>query len=524
MNKKNLKKELEEFFVRRNNKTNFFIVVCTLIYAIVVIYLMTKHEFWRDEVRALSIATESSSLSDLFKNLKNEGHPPLWHMLLHYGYLICHSTLILPIVSLLVAISSVALFVAFAPFTILETLLFVFGVIPLYEYSVMCRNYGISMLLLFLYCVVYKNRFNRPWAAVGILSLLTLTNFHSLIVATAFMGLLLCEAFWLERKKVSSRVKIQLSVGLGVFLVVIAGVVILTYPDSTSKVTGLRSRNLQTIIEALGHFFTHTGRSFVPLFGPTEYIATGTFLLLWIFMANWPRLFMVFLYCLLGFHMFFESVYYGSNRHVGILYIATLCLFWIGRKHLPSPAQNKTAAWLQNYTRWVFPVLFLIFLGYQIRVGVPPVINDIGHQTSSSADFGRFMRMNTALDEAIIIGEPDYLLESLPYYIDNKIYFPRGNKFGKWTNFTTRWRPQMSLGGVLQVAKQVKTDQARPVLLLLSTSIPWNAGNSGEMPVGYGNIFTWNAEESKDLLKSADFVTAFNRGMGDENYYLFIMH
>src|SRR5690348_347110 len=48
--------------------------------------IATRHEFWRDEVRALSLVTEASSLIDLWHSLQDEGHPILWYLLLYVGF------------------------------------------------------------------------------------------------------------------------------------------------------------------------------------------------------------------------------------------------------------------------------------------------------------------------------------------------------------------------------------------------------------------------------------------------------
>src|SRR5215470_15802152 len=56
--------------------------------AIVVITALS-HEFWRDEVRALSIAIDARSLAGLPALLQDEGHPVLWYAMLWAAY---HST------------------------------------------------------------------------------------------------------------------------------------------------------------------------------------------------------------------------------------------------------------------------------------------------------------------------------------------------------------------------------------------------------------------------------------------------
>src|SRR5262249_31089786 len=123
-------------------------LVGTLIYAVVVALLARHHELWRDEVRALNIVSGSSSLIEMFRRLHNEGHPALWYLILYAGVHLTGSKLVLKPISALVACAAMYVFFRFAPWPWWQKAAFAVGVLPLYEYSVMCRNYGISMLLL----------------------------------------------------------------------------------------------------------------------------------------------------------------------------------------------------------------------------------------------------------------------------------------------------------------------------------------------------------------------------------------
>ena len=43
---------------------------------------MMQHAMWRYEMQAWLLARDSQTLGDLFFNLRYEGHPALWHLLL----------------------------------------------------------------------------------------------------------------------------------------------------------------------------------------------------------------------------------------------------------------------------------------------------------------------------------------------------------------------------------------------------------------------------------------------------------
>ena len=68
-----------------------------------------QHVIWRDEMRALSIAN-AGAFWDLPKLLENEGHPVLWYFLLNISFKLYANTVILKILSVLIALGSMSLF------------------------------------------------------------------------------------------------------------------------------------------------------------------------------------------------------------------------------------------------------------------------------------------------------------------------------------------------------------------------------------------------------------------------------
>ena len=106
----------------------------------------------------------------------------LWYLLLYLGTSIADTPRVLPITSVVIAFAAVALFMIAAPFPLWFRCAFIFGALPLYEYSVMARNYGISMLLLFVAAVLYRKRGQHPIRLALVLALLANTNVHSAVL------------------------------------------------------------------------------------------------------------------------------------------------------------------------------------------------------------------------------------------------------------------------------------------------------------------------------------------------------
>ena len=81
-----------------------------------VIFTATRHEFWRDEIRPLSLARIANSPLDLYGLTQYDGHPILWFLILYIGKSIVDAPFILPIISLAIALSAVTIFMFYSPF------------------------------------------------------------------------------------------------------------------------------------------------------------------------------------------------------------------------------------------------------------------------------------------------------------------------------------------------------------------------------------------------------------------------
>src|SRR5512138_599782 len=71
-------------------------------YIALLVVLSLHHEMWRDEVRALSVAT-SGSWGEMFAALHHEGHPSLWYMILRIINSIVGASVVLPVVAMVIA-------------------------------------------------------------------------------------------------------------------------------------------------------------------------------------------------------------------------------------------------------------------------------------------------------------------------------------------------------------------------------------------------------------------------------------
>ena len=63
----------------------YFPFIVTAIFLLLSIVLITHHEFWRDEVQAWLVGSESSSIPEFVNNMRiGEGTPYLWSTILYF--------------------------------------------------------------------------------------------------------------------------------------------------------------------------------------------------------------------------------------------------------------------------------------------------------------------------------------------------------------------------------------------------------------------------------------------------------
>lgn len=148
-------------------------------------WLAAEHVMWRDEVRALTMSQTGDTVWAMVRAIHDEGHPALWYLLLRAAYGLTGLREVLPGLALLFGASAAVLFACRAPFRPLVLAAGLFGAFFCYEYTVMARNYGVSMLLIFGFAQAYSR-----WRARGIglgvlLALLCNTNVPSVLAAGA---------------------------------------------------------------------------------------------------------------------------------------------------------------------------------------------------------------------------------------------------------------------------------------------------------------------------------------------------
>lgn len=173
-----------------NNREHTFALVCFSIYLVLVSLAVWRHAFWRDEALAWIIARDSPNLCALWRNLRYEPHPPLWHLVLYIITRFTWNPGWMKIPNLLAAMGTVALVLFRSRLAWPIRIGFVFSYFTLFEYGVISREYmlGLFLMTAAVLDITYAKRFGRPAA---FLSLAALTSLPALLLALAIFGIYL---------------------------------------------------------------------------------------------------------------------------------------------------------------------------------------------------------------------------------------------------------------------------------------------------------------------------------------------
>ena len=495
-----------------------------------------NHEMWRDEIQAWLLARDSASFFELFAHLKYEGHPGLWHLCLMPLSRITASPVIMQVFHLLIAGVTVYLFVRYAPFNWLQKFLFCFGYFVLYEYAVIARNYALGLLLLILFCVLFRERYKRPLWIGGILFLLAHTSVHALIVTIAISFALFCEYFLMKiarfRPAPTNNTQVWLSFAL-ICMGILTSVLQLKPPVDTGfavgwkfdyetshlfKVIKLISRAYLPIPKPTLHFWNSHQLETYPLFQTLQ--MPLCFLLIFcgvVLTYKRPTALLIYLTSTLGLLAFFYVKYYGSIRHHGFLFLTFVMVAWIYRESArleTAPTVKKRAFSILlttlrrsrapdlDHRERAFSILLTLILACHFIGGVTAVFMENRHIFSCGKQTAEYIKAQ-GMREMPMVGDTDFAVSTVVGYLEKEaIYYPRGSRFGSFIRWDAARTAEVPTADVLEAARTLSMETSRAVLLILNRAV--NA----------------RLQEQYRLIDVARFTGSI---VGDEEFFIYRM-
>lgn len=154
--------------INQNKKIDCVILAAVFLgYLIFNGILLARHELWRDEANVWLMAKELSPIQ-LFAEIKYQGHPCLWYLLVMPFAKIGLPFRTISFISFFIMAAAAGVFLCKAPFSKLVKAVALFSPIFTYYYAVISRNYCLIALLLMLLAVYYPKR-NEKCILYGLL-------------------------------------------------------------------------------------------------------------------------------------------------------------------------------------------------------------------------------------------------------------------------------------------------------------------------------------------------------------------
>lgn len=400
----------------------FWPIVVLSVYICLNVVLILHHENWRDEAQAWQIARKLS-LPDIFRQLKYEGHPCLWYLILFpfaklsfpFGYM--------GFISLFFTAIAVYLLLKKAPFCIPVKLVLIFSSCFVYYLPVISRSYCLIPPILAWLAVLYPQRREKPlWYG---LALALLIQTQIMMIGLAFF----LSFFWLlevvlewrkERQKYGRKYFIQnmegigLSLGSALFLIWQLIGSIETNAAVDAQIASTLHSNLHRInvgshwavTELIGMWFDDSAWKTLRLI-----IVLGMVALL-LFYA-WKEA-VIYIGTTVVHFLVFTYVNLASPQKAQILMLDLVFILWI-------IMQEKREFRIR---KWCCQLVLVMIALISIKGHGPRILSEIDQAYSSSKEMADYIREHVPEDIPLITTGDVYAEGTAAYLPERIIWYP----------------------------------------------------------------------------------------------------
>lgn len=437
----------------------------TVAFTVVLAFASANHVMWRDEWQAWLIALDAHSLGDVWKNSDYESTPRLWHFLLYAMSAI--NSEVSGIKTLHVSLAAVAmfLFMAYAPLSTRQKLIFPLGYFIFYEYGVISRCYVVGLVSAFGCCIAMTN--GRRNFIVFALSgaVLAQTSAYGLLLAgalTASSLAMMIYTYVTEKRLIAK--PLEIAAGLAI-LIGAAGFSVFQQiaPADDNDLKGVMWRQRDQPPYGMKEVSRAAAQGYLPIpplmfpfwnqiaidVAPDTWLIVGMSLLLFVpllFARRKAAFLLVVIFSILWM-AFCRFSMLGFARHNGHLFIALVCAYWIAYFEKPFVVGPS---WFQKISGYFDRRRGRIFTGYLIVLAVCGFSAAMAEQAtpfSSAKQVAEFLKTQVQGDYAIL-GEHDHPIIEISGYLNKPIYHLSRREFVMyclWDNKRSTLSPEVTL-------------------------------------------------------------------------------
>jgi hypothetical protein len=382
---------------------------------------MAHHVLWRDEWATWLIVRDSHGLGELFHNIRYEGHPALYYLLLYAVKPVLSGVRALQTVQAMAAAASVAMLLWASPFTLAERALLPFGTYVLYEYGIKSRSYVLGTLILWGLCVLWRRPTRAPVAIGATLALLA--NVHvlfAIVACAAFAAMAMQEI----TGRIGGRAEMrapgwQYALGAGLFGVGVTAAIATALPPADMVFPPADLPH--GIVRAVGVLCA--AGAVLGTMAPVAALPSLAILIVCVATLRRHREAQAFLaLAAAGLLLFFGVVYFPNTQHIGVLFCVLIAAAWIARR-----ADAGSSSWAPIGPRLLVPVLAV-----QGIVGLALLRISFEQPYSNSFAVAAYIR-SAGWAGQTIAALSDYKAQSVVGYLDAaSIFYVPGHRQGSF--------------------------------------------------------------------------------------------
>ncbi len=501
----------------RKNLDSISSIALTLLFFLTSLWLAQFHEMWRDELQAWLLARDSYSIFELLRNLKYEGHPGLWHLLLFPLAKASDNPTLMQYLHALIATASVFLIFRCSPFGLVQKVLLAFGYFFLFEYSLIARNYAVGVFFIFVLCALFPVRARYPLLFALSILLLCHTSVFGLIFGICVALTVLLEAK-LRTTNVFSLFRTSPPIACGVLLVVLGiftSIFQLVPPSDSGFASGWRFypsvKGVEDVAKAaLGAYFpipkidlNFWNSKLILSNSITYYLSLALFIFIVQrvarFLSDRPSALFLYISVSMGIAFFFYVKYIGSLRHHGFFYVALVASLWIYRDCAKTGFVRLKSRIKETSSQDV-SILFTFIASAHVVAAVIAVSFDYKYPFSGAQETALFLERRN-LSSAEIIGHTSYAASAVAGYMKGRqFYYVDAERYGTFVRWDKTRKKEVNLQS-LHLASLHLAAANRDVVLVLNSPID-------EMEAAEKN-FKKVFESSDSIVKNEKFYVYF---------------
>lgn len=405
---------------------------------------------WRDEMGPWLIARDSSSLFDIFRNIRYDGHPSLWYLLVWPLTRLTADPEAIKLLNLGISAAAVFLIARAAPAPWWIRILVVLGYFPVYEYGAIARNYSLGLLSLVAFCTLFPRRFERPVVLGALLLLAANTSMLACLLAIAALIMLTVEAVT-RPHELSDQKGIWGGLGIAAAGITFAVWQMMPPPDTGYAMGwhfGFDPVRLAQVLKSMTAAYLplpKPGPGFwetellagLPLYRNFSWIAAPIILaLVSLALLRRPLALVYYLAGSLGLLAFFYVKHVGYLRHHGFLFVCFGTALWLAGTMQPVTLPGLLDVASRRSERAIALLLPLV-LATHLAGAVIAAAGEYRYTFSAAKATAGLLR-ERGLDTLPLIADLDVTGMPVVGYLGKKsAYYPCGDRFGSYVVWDT---------------------------------------------------------------------------------------